>query len=193
VWGDPMMPRPFAAAIALAILGATAGQAQAQARDDTVAILSLEITGDGAPELRDQLRRSLAAGLAAGGAEVVGHDAVTQALEGAPELKACTSTTCLARIRDRVGAARFVRVTIEVHGSAYEASLELLSPEVDGAVVTQLEKPCPVCTIMEVNDVVSSAAKELLRQPVAAPVPVVIETRPALRPVAPHDGPGSER
>lgn len=162
------------AAVSLALIATST----ARPRDGLVAIVSIEITGDGAPELRAQMQRSLAGGLSAGGLRVVELPDVMSALAETPELIGCTSTTCLQRIGEKVGADYFVRARVEATGSAYFVELELLSASVEGGLVTRTERNCPVCTIMEVNDLVSAAAKELVELPPAKPMPVLIVTRP---------------
>lgn len=150
----------------------------ARPREGTVAIVQLEIAGDGAPELRPQLLKSLAGGLATGGVRVITLKDVLTALADTPELIGCTSTTCLARIGEKLGADYFVTGRVEATGSAYTIELQLLSAVVEGALVTRVERSCPVCTIMEVNDMVSEAARDLVVLPPAQPVPVMIATEP---------------
>jgi hypothetical protein len=166
------------AAVASVAVVALVGLAAARPRDGTVAILSLQISGDGDPELGSELHRSLAGGLAAGGMRVVGLNDVNVALRDAPELRDCSSTTCLTRIGEKVGAGYFARVRVDVAGSAYTVEIELLSARVEGALVKRVEQTCPVCTIMEVNDLVSAAAKDLVVLPPAQPVPIAIESDP---------------
>jgi hypothetical protein len=147
-------------------------------REGTVAIVALEITGDGPPELRAQMERSLAGGLAAAGLRVVALDAVLKALAPTPELIGCSSTTCLGRIGEKLGADFFVRAVVDATGSAYTLELELLSASVEGAVVHRVERSCPVCTIRELDDVVSAAAGDLAALPGGEPVPIRIATTP---------------
>jgi hypothetical protein len=166
------------AAIVGLVVPGLAGTGHARPREGTAAVLALEISGDGEPMLRQQLLRSLTGGLAAGGLRVVDHDAVRAALTETPELAGCTSTTCLSRIGVRVGATYFVRAQVEASGSSYTIALELLSAEVEGALVMRLEDSCSVCTIMELNDRVSGLARKLVELPPAQPTPVVIDAQP---------------
>ncbi|RMH40156.1 MAG: PEGA domain-containing protein [Deltaproteobacteria bacterium] len=167
-----------AAFAAVAVLLALSPAARARPREGTVAVVSIEITGDGPPEMRDHAHRSLAKGLAAGGLRVIALTDVMHALADSPELIGCRSTTCLQRIGEKVGANYFVRARIEVTGSAYFVELELLSAEVEGALVTRAERSCPVCTVTEVGDLIATAAQEMVELPPAKPVPVRIVTRP---------------
>ncbi len=153
--------------------------ARARPRDGTVAIVSIEITGDAPAELRTHIQRNLAGGLAAGGLRVVELNAVMDALSDTPELIGCRSTTCLQRIGEKVGAGYFVRARVEATGSAYFVEIELLSANVNGGLVTRTERSCPVCTVAEVNDLVSAAAKAMVELPPAKPVPVRIVTTPS--------------
>jgi len=173
-----MLRRTLACAVLVTIAVALATPTSARPREGLVAIISVEITGDGAPELRAQMQRSLAGGLSAGGLRVVELSDVMSALAETPELIGCTSTTCLQRIGEKVGSDYFVRARVEATGSAYFVEIELLSAAVEGGLVTRTERNCPVCTIMEVNDLVSAAAKDMVELPPAKPVPVLILTTP---------------
>jgi hypothetical protein len=170
--------RALGALTVAATLTALVAAAPARPREGTVAIVSVEITGDGAPELREHLQGSLAGGLAAGGLRVIELKDVMAALSDTPELIGCRSTTCLRRIGEKIGAKYFVRTRVEATGSAYYIEIELLAAGVEGGLVTRAERSCPVCTIMEVNDLVSAAAKEMVELPPAKPVPVLIVTKP---------------
>jgi len=155
------------------------GPALAQAGSGPVAVLSVEITGDAPPELRTQLQRSLAGGLGAGGASVVGPADVKSALEQRPELVGCTSTTCLAEIGELVAAKRFVKARVDAAGSTYLIELELLSAEAEGAVISRVERDCTVCSIMEANNSMSEAARDLLRAKDVESVPLLVNSSPS--------------
>jgi len=172
------MLRSATALVLVATWAALATQALARPREDTVAIVSVEITGDAPPELRTHVQSKLAGGLAAGGLRVVELKAVMDALADTPELIGCRSTTCLKRIGEKVGAGYFVRARVEATGSTYFIEIELLSAGVDGGLVTRSERSCPVCTVSEVNDLVSAAAKDMVELAPAKPVPVRILTQP---------------
>ncbi len=172
------MGRRATALLIAAALVTLVSPAMARPREGTVAIVSIEITGDAPPELRTHVHTNLAGGLAAGGLRVVELKAVMDALSDTPELIGCRSTTCLQRIGEKVGAEYFVRARVEATGSAYFVEIELLSANVDGGLVTRVERACPVCTVAEVNDVISAAAKDMVLLPPAKPMPVRIVTRP---------------
>ena len=159
------------------VLAAAGGPVRAQEERPRVAILELEIGGTAPPELRPQLDASLAGGLYAAGYEVVKRTDVAQKLRGAPELVGCRTTTCLARVAELVGAPLFVVARVEASGAAYTFELELLDPEASSVTINRIERSCPVCTIGEANEVMSTAAAQL-RGEAPATVKVRIATTP---------------
>jgi hypothetical protein len=163
-------------AAALVVL-ASGGSARAEKSRPRVAIVELTIEGDAPPELRTQLDRSLAGGLASVGWEVVSREAVMESLRDTPELMGCVSTTCLDRIGEVVGARRFVRARIEAQGDSYSLELELLGADVEGGVIQRREGSCAVCTLTEANDTISKIAAQLSAEEKPA-VKVAIATRP---------------
>lgn len=147
---------------------------------DAVAVLGVEIDGDAPPEVRPQLERSLASGLGASGAIVRRRAEIEAALEKAPEMRGCATTACLARLAELVGARRFARARVEVHGAAYEIEVMLLGPDAEDGVLARSTRSCPVCTLTEANDLVAAAAAEVI-----APTTVTlrVETLPPGCPV----------
>lgn len=187
-------PRPlFAAAAAAVAIGAAAGPATAQPKK--VAVVALEIGGDGAPELRPQLAESVAKGVRASGVATVELAAVLAALEPSPELVGCFSSTCLDRIGDKVKADGFVRGRVAADGADYTLELELYDRD---QLVHRLELPCAVCTIAELNTLAEKTAQRLIVEARERPVSLVIRTEPSgaeltidglKRGAAPFEGP----
>lgn len=155
---------------------AIASTGDALARPEKVAVVGVEIGGDGAPELRPQLVESIAAGLREAGVKTVELDAVQRALEGSPELLGCLSSTCLARIGELTGADGFVRAKVSADGADYTLELELYDRD---QLVNKLELPCSVCTIGELNQVARVTTEKLLAHVPEKPVQVVIRSDPA--------------
>jgi hypothetical protein len=166
------MPRLL---LAIALVAALA-PATAEARPKKVALVALEISGDGAPELRPQLAESIAAGLARADVATVELDTVQEALAPSPELIGCFSSTCLERIGERVGADGFVRGRVGADGADYNVELELYDR---GRLVHRLELPCAVCTIGELNQLALELSTRLVAEASDAPVQVVVRTEPA--------------
>ncbi len=159
-------PRPSRLRLALALVVAAAavathaGPAHAGGRP-RVAVLEIRIEGDAAPELRDQLDKSLAGGLFKAGWDVISRTQVARKLEGSPELVGCMTTTCLETIGDMIGTSRFVRVRVSATGAAYTVELELLAADVATGPIARLEKSCAPCTFDEANEMMSNAATQL--------------------------------
>ena len=171
----------------------SAGHAVAQPR--RVAVVAVEIGGDGAPELRPQLADSIAAGLREAKVKSVKLEAVQKALEGSPELIGCLSSTCLARIGEITRADGFIRARVSADGADYKIELELYSRD---QLVNKLELPCSVCTIAELNQAARVTTAKLLANAPEEPVQVVIRTEPSgarltidgvSRGAAPFEGP----
>jgi hypothetical protein len=160
------MRRLLIAALTLSAIDAVAAGADEKPR---VAILDLTIEGDAPPELRAQLDKSLAGGLASAGYGIVARDEVAKKLKSSPQLVGCVTTTCLARVGDVVKATRFIRARVEANGAAYTIDLELLGADGADALVKHVSKSCPVCTIAEANDAMSKGAVELFAAGPAMP------------------------
>jgi hypothetical protein len=163
--------------VATALVVLAGSSARAEKTRPRVAIVELTIEGDAPPELRTQLDRSLAGGLASVGWEVISRESCMEALRDTPELMGCVSTTCLDRIGEIVGARRFVRARIEAQGDSFELELELLGADVDGGVIQRREGSCAVCTLTEANDAISEIAAQLSAEE-KPPVKVAIATNP---------------
>jgi len=143
-----------------------------------VAILTVEVAGDAAPELREPVQRSLAVGLRDAGLRVITTAQVVHATEDIPELAGCTTATCLQRIGSLVHATYFLQARVDAAGSTYTVQLALLSARGASKHVTRRERRCPVCTIVEVTAAVRDAAKQLGRRLSAPRAHTTILTRP---------------
>jgi hypothetical protein len=176
-----MRPAMRAAVRLLTLLGLLAGEAAASDRP-RVAILEVALGGDAAPALRARIEKSLDGGLYAAGYEVIPEREVAAKLRRARSLAGCTSTTCLLRIGDLVGAQRFVRARVRAAAGAYDVELELLAADAEGGLVRRLERGCQACNAREANDLVSRAVVELMTPPAPEPprpVRVAVTSRPA--------------
>ncbi|HET6614103.1 MAG TPA: PEGA domain-containing protein [Kofleriaceae bacterium] len=137
------------------------GIAHAGSGDRTVAILEIALSGDAAPELRNQIVASVADGLRDGGIDVISRDKVRAALDEAPDLAGCTSTTCLSRLGEMVGTERFVRGDVRATGAAYTVTLELLDASGEPSVIGQVTDACTVCTMTDLSRRIRGAAEKL--------------------------------
>jgi len=154
--------------------------ASAWAQDkNSIAIIDLEISGDGPPELRQQLQKHIRDGLASGGLKVTDLDQTLKVLQGVPELIGCSSTACLERIFELIPAHRFVRAVVTASGATYEIHLELLSALEDESVVNTVDESCAVCTISDLNTMAAESARKLLRPNDNQKVSVMIASDPA--------------
>lgn len=159
-------------ALAIDVLLVTPAHAKS---DSAVAILSIEISGDGAPELRKRLKVQIRNGLSKDGTKVVGLDETLEKLKSTPELISCSSTTCLEHISELTGAKRFVVAKVEARGAAYDIRLDLLTAEEE--VTHSVSKSCAVCTIAELSEITLSAATSLLTDtPVALHSVLLVST-----------------
>jgi hypothetical protein len=154
------------------------GGAWAQDKN-SIAIIDLEISGDGPPELRQQLQKHIRDGLATGGLKVTDLDQTLKVLQGVPELIGCSSTACLERIFELIPAHRFVRAVVTASGATYEIHLELLSALEDESVVNTVDESCAVCTISDLNTMAAESARKLLRPNENQKVSVMIASNPA--------------
>lgn len=182
----------FALAAGLAVW-CSAGPARALPR--RVALLEVEIAGDGAPELRPQLAASIAAGLKSAKVGVIKPQRVAAVFEESPELAGCLSSTCLERIGKKTGADGFIRARISADGDDYKIELELYDRS---QLINKLELPCSVCTIGELNQAAKVTTAKLLTDASDRPIHVTIRTEPSgakltidgiARGAAPFDGP----
>lgn len=167
------------ALIPLAVLATrpTAARAEEPQRPDrTIAVVSARIGGDADVELRSQVVEAARRGFAKAGYNVVGYEELRASLQGSALLD-CTSRTCLEQVSEEVGADHFLRLVVESSGAAYSVQLELL--DLGGEVVHKLEDSCAVCTITELNEMVTEVASDLITTRDETPLPVLIVTRPA--------------
>lgn len=171
------MRRALALVIVGAALAAPVRPAHAGGKP-RVAVLEIRIEGDAAPQLRDQLDKSLAGGLFKAGWEVVTRTQVARKLEGSPELVGCTTTTCLEQIGEMVGTSRFVRVRVAATGAAYTVEIELLAADVATGPIARMDKSCAPCTFDEANEMMSNAAAQL-REGAGDKVMVQVSSDPA--------------
>jgi hypothetical protein len=145
----------------------------------SIAIIDLEISGDGPPELRQQLQQHIRDGLLAEGLKVTDLDQTLKVLQGVPELIGCSSTACLERIFELIPAYRFVRVVVTASGATYEIHLELLSALEDESVVNTIDESCEVCTISDLNTMAADTARKLLHPDENQQLEVMIASNPA--------------
>jgi hypothetical protein len=164
--------------LALAIAVASLPGRIASAEPSPIAVLSVEIAGDAAPELRPRVAEGIAAGLAKAGRRAVALTDVLSELAEAPELIGCTSTACLERIAERVGASEFLRARLRADGVTYTIELELLSAGEEDGQPRTLEADCTVCTMTELFDWVSATTAELLMPQRTATAAILIQTDP---------------
>lgn len=146
-------------AVVCVLLAAT-GHARAEG-ERAIAIASIEVAGETTPELRAQMGRSIADGLARDGARVVKLEDTAAAAKGDRELATCVTPECLERLTAAIGVRELVRAHISVSGDSYEIDLELLSPTADGGLAGRLQRSCAVCTVGELAELLSGAADAL--------------------------------
>jgi hypothetical protein len=149
---------------------------------------SVEFTGPGAADAPvAELRHSLVGGLAAAGFELVPETSLSSQLEKSPELRACTTDTCIVALATAFGARWGLTVDVEVIA---RGTLEMRLRIVDAKTGKALhEQPsCNACSTEEVDNWMSSAGP-LIRQrlepliaavaPPVAPPPPIVEERPS--------------
>ncbi len=130
--------------------------------EHNIALISLEISGDGSPELRSHLQKHIAKGLKGNKGKVISLDQTLRTLRTTPELIGCTSSTCLQQIGKLTSSRLFVRARVIANGANYEIELQLLSPSVENGVLKTITESCDVCTVSELSELVSSSAKQLI-------------------------------
>lgn len=143
-----------------------------------IALIALEISGDGPPELRQQLQIHISEGLFAEGQSVTNLEQTLEALKNTPELIGCSSSACLERIAELVPAEQFVRAVVTASGANYEIKLELLSTSEESSVINSVSDSCAVCTISELNAMAADAARKLLEPNTGQLLEVRIATDP---------------
>jgi hypothetical protein len=136
------------------------GEARAQG-ERAIAIASIEVAGETAPELRAQMGKAIADGLSRNGTRVVKLEEAAAAGKGDRELATCVTPSCLERLTAAIGVRELVRAHISVSGNSYEIDLELLSPTADGGLSGRLQRSCAVCTVGELVELLTGAAADL--------------------------------
>lgn len=144
----------------------------------SIALINIEVSGDGPPELRQQLQTHISKALIAEGLKVTTLDQTLKALKSVPELIGCSSTTCLERIFELIPAHRFVRAVVTASGANYEVQLQLLSALEDESIVNTVTESCAVCTISDLHVMAGDAARKLLRPNSEQEVSVEIASDP---------------
>ncbi len=177
----------LAVAIALLVASGSARAQEPAAR--TVAVLKVEVAGDGSDELRGQVAAALAAAVKGAGAALVGEDKVDAVIGKDKELAHCLSTTCLEKLSAQVGAGELVRAHVAASGNIYEIDLELLSPRAEGGLAGRVQRTCSVCTVSELSEMVATAASDLLSGKTGDGVEVEILCRPIGATIAVDDKP----
>ena len=150
----------------------------ALAKPATVAVISVELKGNVAPELRTQIERSIMRGVKRAKLRKVSAKTLRRALRKTPELQNCVSTACLKQLGEKTGATFFVKASIDGSGAAYSVGLKLLSADPDNRVVAEKEIKCAVCTITDLSDKVATTTATLLTAKPKRPVDVTITSQP---------------
>ncbi len=153
----------FAAMIALPLL--TSSSASAEKRDKKalkVAVIAVEISGDGAPELRQVMQGHIKSGLRTTGARVIGLEQTLRHLKSKPELIGCTSSACLERIEEITSSKQFVRARITANGTNYELQLQLFDSKTEGGALRTIDESCDVCTVSELGELLAKSSTKLL-------------------------------
>jgi hypothetical protein len=149
---------------------------------------SVEFTGPAAAEApTDRLRESLIGGLAAAGFEIVPVASLQEQLEKSPELRACTTDTCVVALASAFGARWGLTVDIEVIAKGTMAMRLRVVDAKTGKTIRE-EPQCTACSTEEVDNWISSAGP-LLRQKleplIALPTPVQTAPVEEKRPMSP--------
>lgn len=144
-----------------------------------IAVVAIDITGDAAPELREQVHAALQKGIQTAGGEPVSFDMVRTATEFRPELIGCTSITCLEALTELVNVERFVRAQIEADGATYSIQVQLLEASANGGVRRGSKDTCAVCTVTDLAEHIVEQTIAVLDDSQAATATVRISTDPA--------------
>ncbi len=171
----------FAAMIAVPLL-ASSTSASAEQRDKKplkVAVIAVEISGDGAPELRQVMQGHIKSGLRSTGARVIGLEQTLRHLKSKPELIGCTSSACLERIEEITSSKQFVRARITANGTNYDLQLQLFDSKTEGGALRTIDESCDVCTVSELGELLAKSSKKLLLPEEAQLYSVRISTNPS--------------
>ncbi len=172
-----MLRRWLTISLSFVALTFLAGGATAAPMDPTaIAIVSLDVRGDAAPELSAQVQASIGIGLKQAGLRAIPNRDVMRAIGKRRQLINCSSSMCLGQLSLLVGANRFLRGRVEASGAAYKVELELL--DVTGNVQNSVSESCAVCTVTELSRIVKKRAVELVSTRPSKPVTIVITSRP---------------
>jgi hypothetical protein len=127
----------------------------------TIAIVGVQLAGDAAPELQQQVARSLVEVLARS-AEVIPLAESRESLAQTPALVDCHTSACAEQIAEQLAADHLVRAHVRADGATYTVELELWRPpwgDVHGRV--RRTARCTVCTITELGELVARLATSL--------------------------------
>lgn len=151
----------LAMALAAPGLALASPPAKAPPAQRSFALLSLEVVGQSAGELRGVVDRSLTQSFKTAGVQVIAYKEVAAILAPTPELTACTSPSCLTRISQLVGTRELVRAHLVASGATYDLELDLLSAGAAANPVARIERHCSVCTVGDLSDLSARAAAAL--------------------------------
>lgn len=165
-----------AAAVALALVAASAGVARA---DAPPVVGLLEVRGDG---VEDVVVERFAAAVEDG---LAGADAYTPAprsrmvemLAQSTWSTACLVGPCLTEVRNQTGAVLVVTAGIAGSGQSYRYTITVVETE-HGAVVGQVSEACPACTL---EDLAAQATIDTIEVIASVPPPDALpaEAEPA--------------
>ncbi|MCS6914286.1 MAG: PEGA domain-containing protein [Myxococcales bacterium] len=157
--------------VVLGLVVGLAGSAWAQGASEgreTVAVLRLPIQGV-TPELEAELRAALREALVRGGLDVLPDADVEGKLRRDPQLSACTTRSCFARVALTLGVLRVVEGEAESpQRSAYRIRLQLRDLRTGQIVAGPEEERCDICGAEEARQMVARVAVRLAR---SAPPP----------------------
>ncbi len=149
----------LAVLLAAAVVAGAGTHAHAEEADG-IALLALEISGDAPRELQTQVQLAIVTGLREGHT-VMDLKETHAALDGSSDLIGCFTSDCLERISDSIGVTRFVRAVLTTSGAHYELKLQLLHVG-DKRLLNSTMTSCAVCTIADLTERTTNAARQLL-------------------------------
>jgi len=151
------------------------------AAEPRAGVLPLDVNGELPPQGAKTLSAEVEAGLTSAGATVVSSTELAGTFGGKPktaskQLAACRDGACLKDLAAKATATHLVRPTVQMDGSDYVLSLEL----VDGAtgeVVHQASQTCELCGLTEAQAMMRSLA-ESLKDRLASTGTVTVDSTP---------------